>query len=123
MNADVNTDPPPLEGLPRDPEGPVFREPWEAQAFAMVVQLHQRGVFTWPEWADALSREIRAVGDRGETDSGADYYRHWLRALEQLLADKQLADDAALARRREYWRQHWPSGHEHRARRTPVIIR
>ena len=57
---------PPIESIPRDGEGPVFREPWEAQAFALVVQLHQRGLFTWKEWADTLSAEIRAVGERGE---------------------------------------------------------
>ena len=40
-----------LPDLPRDADGPVFREPWEAQAFAMAVSLHERGLFTWPEWA------------------------------------------------------------------------
>lgn len=113
---------PPIESIPRDGEGPVFREPWEAQAFALVVQLHQRGLFTWKEWADTLSAEIRAVGDRGEPDTGADYYRHWLAALERLLAAKQLADAAQLGARREQLLAEWPSGHDHIARREPVTV-
>ncbi|MDB5697982.1 MAG: nitrile hydratase accessory protein [Alphaproteobacteria bacterium] len=113
---------PPIDSIPRDLEGPVFREPWEAQAFALVVQLHQRGLFTWKEWADTLSSEIRAVRERGEADSGADYYRHWLGALEQLLAAKQVADAAQLGERREQVLADWPSGHEHVARREPVTV-
>ncbi|MGQ0698837.1 MAG: nitrile hydratase accessory protein [Panacagrimonas sp.] len=113
---------PPVAGLPADAEGPVFREPWEAQAFALVVQLHQRKLFAWTEWADALSAEIRAVRERGEEDSGADYYRHWLRALECLLAKKGVTDDNALQARREHLLANWPSGHDHVARREPVAI-
>ena len=113
---------PPIESIPRDGEGPVFREPWEAQAFALVVQLHQRGLFTWKEWADTLSAEIRAVGERGEADTGADYYHHWLAALERLLAAKQLTDAAQLGARREQLLAEWPSGHDHVARREPVRV-
>ena len=32
-----------VPGVPRDADGPVFREPWEAQAFAMTLALHERG--------------------------------------------------------------------------------
>lgn len=113
---------PPLESIPRDAEGPVFREPWEAQAFAMVVQLHRNQVFTWKEWADALSRQIAAVRQRGEPDTGVDYYRHWLSALEQLLADKGVVSDTGLRQRREHLLAHWPSGHDHVARRDPVLV-
>lgn len=113
---------PPLPELPRDDGGPVFREPWEAQAFALAIQLHQRGLFTWTEWADALSAEIRAVRERGERDSGEHYYRHWLRALESLLQSKGVADEAALAARRAHLLEHWPSGHDHVARRQPVAV-
>lgn len=113
---------PPIESIPRDSEGPVFREPWEAQAFALVVQLHQHKLFTWNEWADALSTEIRAVRDRGQADSGADYYRHWLAALEQLLAAKNVADASQLQARREQVLANWPSGHDHVARREPVTV-
>jgi nitrile hydratase accessory protein len=78
------------EGLPRDEAGPVFREPWEARAFALAVRLHEAGHFTWGEWADALSAEIRAAAKAGDPDTGDTYYRHWLRALEGLLARKGL---------------------------------
>jgi nitrile hydratase accessory protein len=114
--------PPLLDSIPQDRGGPVFREPWEAQAFAMVVLLHQQGLFTWTEWADALSAQIAAVKARGAADTGADYYRHWLGALEQLLADKGIASADVLRRRGEHLLAHWPSGHDHVARREPVAI-
>src|SRR5579883_1690337 len=65
-----------LPAIPRDAEGPVFREPWEAQAFALVVKLHEQGHFTWPEWAALLAEEIAAAQRRGEVDLGTTYYRH-----------------------------------------------
>lgn len=92
-----------IPGVPRDAGGPVFREPWEAQAFAMTVALHQRGVFTWPEWADALAAEIRRAQASGDPDAGDTYYRHWLAALEALVARKGLADAQTLSRYREAW--------------------
>ena len=85
-----------LPGLPRDGDGPVFAEPWEAQAFALAVALNERGVFTWPEWAAALGAEI-------ERDPGTPYYRHWLAALERLVAEKDLADAATLDRYADAW--------------------
>jgi nitrile hydratase accessory protein len=92
-----------LPGLPRDAGGPVFAEPWEAQAFALAVALHERGVFTWPEWAEALAREIERAQRSGDPDTGATYYRHWLAALEGLVADKQLADAGTLAAYADAW--------------------
>ncbi|MDQ7249681.1 nitrile hydratase accessory protein [Dongia sedimenti] len=92
-----------LPELPRDAEGPVFREPWEAQAFAMAVALHERGAFTWTEWAAALAVEIKAAQAEGDPDTGETYYRHWLAALEKLVAAKALASDAELQRRRDQW--------------------
>ena len=89
-----------LPDLPRDSEGPVFREPWEAQAFAMAVDLHARGHFTWPEWADALSREIKSAGS---TDTGDDYYLHWLTALEKLVASKNFTPGDELPARKAPW--------------------
>lgn len=90
-------------GLPRDAEGPVFREPWEAQAFAMTLALQGRGVFTWAEWAAALGAEIKRAQAAGDPDTGATYYRHWLAALERLLAEKRLTDEATLVRYRQAW--------------------
>jgi nitrile hydratase accessory protein len=92
-----------LPGLPRDEDGPVFAEPWEAQAFALAVALHERGVFTWPEWADALAHEIARAQRAGDPDTGATYYRHWLAALERLVAGKELADAATLHRYADAW--------------------
>lgn len=79
-----------LPRIPRDAEGPVFREPWEAQAFALAVRLHEEGVFTWPQWAAALAVEIKQAQAAGDADLGDGYWRHWLAALERLLVDARL---------------------------------
>ena len=92
-----------VPSIPRDAYGPVFREPWEAQAFAMAVALHQRGLFTWPEWAAALAHEIKRAQGAGDPDTGETYYRHWLAALERLVADKGVASPDTLARYRDAW--------------------
>jgi len=89
-----------LPRLPRDAEGPVFAEPWQAQAFALAVQLHAGGAFTWPEWAQALSERLAAAG---ESDDGSRYYEHWLAALEDLAAAKRLADRPDMAARKAAW--------------------
>jgi nitrile hydratase accessory protein len=92
-----------LPEIPRDAEGPVFREPWEAQAFAMAVALHERGLFAWTEWAETLAAEIKAAQAAGDPDQGDTYYRHWLAALEKLVARKALTSEAELATRRDAW--------------------
>ncbi len=92
-----------VPGIPRDGEGPVFREPWEAQAFAMTLALHERGLFTWPEWAATLAAEIKRAQAAGDPDTGETYYRHWLAALERIVAEKNLADRHALARYHDAW--------------------
>lgn len=85
-------DPCDLPGLPRDDDGPVFGAPWQAQAFALALALHERGVFTWPEWAAALTDAIRRAQAAGDPDLGDTYYRHWLDALEALVIAKGVAD-------------------------------
>ena len=92
-----------VPGLPRDADGPVFREPWEAQAFAMTLALHERGVFTWKEWAAALADEIKRAQAAGDPDTGETYYRHWLAALERLVAEKGIASRETLGRYRDAW--------------------
>jgi nitrile hydratase accessory protein len=89
--------------LPLDEEGPVFAEPWQAQAFAMAVRLSAEGHFTWKEWAATLAEELKTVADRGETDDGSRYYEHWLAALERLVAAKGLTDSVAMLARKEAW--------------------
>ena len=90
---------------------PPFTEPWQAQAFAMVLQLHERGLFSWPEWAAALAAQITRAQAAGDADLGDTYYRHWLAALEQLVAEKGASSAAELARYRQAW--------DHAADRTP----
>jgi nitrile hydratase accessory protein len=92
-----------LPGLPRDEGGPIFREPWEAQAFAMTLALHKKGLFSWSEWAATLAEEIRRAQKAGDPDTGETYYRHWLAALERLVAEKGVTDPANLARYRDAW--------------------
>src|SRR5215468_205049 len=92
-----------VPSIPRDTEGPVFREPWEALAFAMALALHQRGLFTWPEWAATLAEEIKRAQSAGDPDRGDTYYRHWLAALERIVAGKGVTDAATLARYRAAW--------------------
>ena len=85
--------------------GPVFAEPWQAQAFAMTLQLHERGLFSWPEWAAALSAQIRAAQAAGDADLGNTYYQHWLAALEALVQRKGAASAATLQRHVTAWAQ------------------
>jgi len=92
-----------VPGLPRDRDGPVFREPWEAQAFAMAVALHERGVFTWEEWAAVLAEQIRRAQAGGDRDTGETYYLHWLSALERLVGAKGIAGPETLSRYRDAW--------------------
>jgi nitrile hydratase accessory protein len=94
-----------LPRLPRDEGGPVFAEPWQAQAFALAVKLSEQGHFTWKEWAAGLAEELQAAARRGEPDDGSRYYEHWLTALERLVTAKGLTDQNALLTRREAWAQ------------------
>lgn len=94
---------PSLGRIPRDKDGPVFAEPWQAQAFALTVRLSAQGHFTWKEWAEALAAELADAEQRGEADDGSHYYRHWVAALEKLVTRKGLMDAATLQERKEAW--------------------
>ncbi len=100
-----------VPSIPRDADGPVFREPWQAQAFALALALHARGLFSWQEWADMLTGEIRRAQAEGDPDTGDTYYLHWLGTLERIVAAKGAATEATLARYRAAW--------DHAADRTP----
>jgi len=90
--------------IPRGDDGePVFREPWEAQAFAMTLALYEQGVFTWTEWAAALSATIKEAQASGDCDDGSTYYQHWLSTIEQLVRDKGIASEQTLEERRNAW--------------------
>lgn len=102
-----------LPALPRDHDGPVFREPWEAHAFALAVRLSDTGYFGWDEWVTVLSQEIQAAQEQGDPDLGETYYQHWLKALERLCAAKGLVSHDAVQQRQEAWRRayhHTPHG-------------
>jgi len=92
-----------VPGIPCAAEGPVFKEPWEAQAFALAVTLQEKGLFTWNEWASLLGEEIRKAQAAGDPDTGATYYQHWLATLERLVAMKGVAGGEALARTKAAW--------------------
>jgi len=96
-------DAPAFASLPRDEQGPVFAEPWQAQAFALAVRLSAEGCFTWTQWAQALAAQLHAAKERGEPDDGTHYYEHWLATLEALVAAKGFCDPRALRERRQAW--------------------
>ena len=100
-----------VPALPCDAEGPVFREPWEAQAFALAIDAHARGLFSWPEWATELSAQIKAAQAAGDPDTGETYYRHWLATLESLTVQKGAVSRAQLEQVQAAW--------DHAAKATP----
>jgi nitrile hydratase accessory protein len=100
-----------VPSIPCDAEGPVFREPWEGQAFAIALTLHEQGVFTWGEWAEMLGAEIKRAQAAGDPDTGETYYQHWFNALERMVAEKGVTTKAALTAHRDAW--------ERAADRTP----
>ncbi len=94
-----------VPSIPRNAEGPVFRAPWEAEAFALALALHERGIFTWTEWAATLGDEIKKAQAAGDPDTGETYYHHWLATLERIVAAKGLADANVLTRTRDAWQR------------------
>lgn len=108
-----------LPPLPRDEGGPVFAEPWQAQAFALAVRLSNHGYFTWKEWAAALAEELKSAADRGQPDDGGRYYEHWLAALERLVASKGLSSHDEIATRKDAW----ADAYRHTPHGQPVVLR
>ncbi len=100
-----------LPEIPREQNEPVFKEPWQAEVFAIVLSLHERGVFTWSEWAAMLSQEIRHAQRDGDADLGDTYYNHWLTALECILVAKKIGSESQLADLYRRW--------DHAAQQTP----
>ncbi len=91
-----------VASIPRDSDGPVFPAPWAARAFAFTLALHERDLFTWPQWAEALGAAIK----KGQQDSDPEtYWLCWLSALEALLAVKAVAEPSELASLRSAGRQ------------------
>ncbi len=107
-----------LPGLPRDAQGPVFTAPWQAQAFALTLALHERGHFTWPEWATALSQAIQQAQAAGDADLGDTYYQHWLAALESLVIARGIAD----VERLHALEHAWEAAAERTAHGEPIVL-
>ena len=108
-----------LPELPRDEGGPVFAEPWQAQAFALAVKLSEQGYFTWKEWAAELAAELKAAEDRGEPDDGTRYYEHWLATLERLVTRKGLTNFPEMNLRKEAW----ADAYRHTPHGKPVVLK
>ena len=94
-----------VPGIPCDTEGPVFSAPWEGQAFALALALHERGVFTWGDWAERLGEEIRRAQAAGDPDTGETYYQHWFNTLERVVAEKGVASRETLTSYRDAWQR------------------
>jgi nitrile hydratase accessory protein len=92
-----------LPGIPRDVNGPVFRAPWEAHAFAMALVLYERGLFAWSEWAAMLGEEIKKAQAAGDPDTGETYYHHWLATLERMVAEKGVTSAQSLVQHYGAW--------------------
>jgi nitrile hydratase accessory protein len=100
-----------IPGIPRDANGPVFRAPWEAHAFAMAIALYEKGLFAWSDWSTMLGEEIKKAQAAGDPDTGETYYRHWLATLERMVAEKRATSPQALIEHYQAW--------ERATRRTP----
>ncbi len=107
-----------LPPLPRDDEGPVFAEPWQAQAFALAVKLSEQGCFTWTEWSEELGDELASAAARGEPDDGTHYYHHWVAVLERLVTAKGLTNSSALLACKEAW----TDAYRHTPHGKPVVL-
>ncbi len=94
-----------VPSIPRGINGPVFGEPWEAQSFAITLAIHEQGLFTWSEWTGVLAEEIKRAQKIGDPDTGETYYRHWVSALERIVAEKGVTDRTALERYQHAWRR------------------
>ena len=93
----------PTLGIRPDEEARVFREPWEAHAFALTLMLHEQGLFTWASWTSTLAAQIERAQAAGDPDTGESYYHHWLAALERLVAEQGITDRITLTTYRDAW--------------------
>lgn len=92
-----------IPAIPRNNEGPIFREPWEAEVFATTLSLYEQGLFTWPAWATCLSEEIVRAQENGDPDLGDTYYQHWLAALEKMIVKIELGNETQLHQLYSAW--------------------
>lgn len=104
-----------LPAIPTDEDGPVFAEPWQAQAFAMTVKLHEEGLFSWTEWAEMLGAELKAAGSNDSVDN---YYLRWLSALEKLLNQKSIVEN----KEREACKSAWDKAARATPHGNPIVL-
>lgn len=108
-----------LPGIPRDAQGPVFREPWEAHSFAMAVALQRAGLFQWHEWSAMLAEEIKRAQAAGDPDTGETYYRHWQATLERMIVERGLSDTHAI----DHYSSAWMRAARRTRHGTPIEVR
>ena len=106
--------------IPKDDEGPVFKEPWQARAFAMTLKMAEAKIFSWGDWCEALSSEIKLAQAAGDPDLGDTYYLHWLGALEKLIVAKRVSSEDYLQSTLEDWRA---ADHARAHGEAPVYIK
>lgn len=83
----------------------VFEQPWQAQAFALIVHLHQAGFFPWSDWVQTFSEVIARSPARQDESINDAYYRQWTTAMEQLVAQLGFTEVASITHRADEWRQ------------------
>lgn len=115
-----NSDLPSLPELPEGSSEPVFNEPWEASAFAMAIYLNQAALFSWAEWVEVFSKEIKNA-EAANPNTAGQYYHTWFAALEKLVVDRHMLDKQAIDLKQKYLRDN-PPPHDHHAHRAPVAI-
>ena len=89
----------------------VFAEPWEGRAFGLAMALTDRGVVSYDVFRDALIARI-AAWESAQHAEPYSYYRCWLQALEQVLADGGLVGGSDVEGRAAVLAQR-PAGHDH----------
>jgi nitrile hydratase accessory protein len=89
-----------LRASPED--APPFPAPWAAEVFALTVHLHERHVFTWPQWVEALSTELHKPGKHA---NGDDYFQSWVEALCALLGALNILQPAEVTEMKERWQR------------------
>lgn len=107
-----------LVGIARGEQAPVFREPWEAQSFAMTLALHRAGWFQWHEWAAMLAEQIERARAAGDPDTGDTYYRHWQATLERMIIQRGLSD----ARTIDHYTGAWVRAAHRTPHGTPIEL-
>lgn len=104
--------------IPRNEDGPVFDEPWQAQAFALTVNLSEAGHFAWSEWAEVFGAEIAEASKKGNGCGNENYYLCWLAALEKIVTAKKILTSEQLTNRKHEWRR----ANEHTDFGEPILL-